>query len=166
MNMKKIYTLVLVLFVLVLTACGTDTKKNSPKSDGPYSFFNATTPITITKSGYTSCSGGSCINNGISFDENSTEIAVQLLKNGIVEPGQVVQMLPFELKYGFVEESVVTTTTNGYAVFVYHPAENYDAIIGQDITVQAVFLDPEDIPTSSTDSAKELLRQDFVLQFR
>jgi len=157
----------LVMIVSVfITACGVDDKENPPQAVGPYSFFNATTPITITRSGGSSCTSGSCIDNGISADANTTVIVVQLLKNGIVEPGQTVQMLPFDYKYGFVEELVVTTTTNGYAVFNYQPAENYDAIIGQDITIHAVFLDPEAVLTSSTATAKELLRQDFVLQFR
>ncbi len=164
--MKKniIYNLVVVLTAAFLTACGTDSKEN-PQSTGPYSFFNATTPITVTRSGTTSCATSTCVDNNISVDTNIT-IAVQLLKNGVVEPNQVVQMLPFDLKYGFVEDLVVLTTTNGYAVFNYQPAENYDAIIGQDVTIQAVFLDPEAVLTSSTDTPKELLRQDFVLQFR
>jgi len=161
-----IHGFLLIIMAVFITACGADNKENAPQATGPYSFFNATNPITITRNGGTSCTSGSCINNGISADANTTIITVQLLKNGVVETGQTVQMLPFDYKYGFVEELVVTTTTNGYAVFNYQPAENYDAIIGQDITIHAVFLDPEAVLTSSTATAKELLRQDFVLQFR
>lgn len=163
MRKNILYTLVVTSFMLLLTACGTDSKEN-PNANGPYAFFNATTPITVNRSGTMTCS--SCINNGITSDSNSSVIAVQLLKNGVVEPGQIVQMLPFDFKYGFISNYVVTTDANGYAVFSYQPAENYDDIIGQDITIQAVFLDPEDIVVSSTDTPRVLLTQDFVLQFR
>lgn len=161
--MKKniIYSLILVLSVALVTACGTNSKENPPAPDGPYAFFNATTPLKITKPSETNgtVSGG---------DYN---ISVQLVKDGLVDAGRSVQMKPFDFRYGSVLNSVVDTDVNGNAVFKYKAptASNYDSIRGQDITIQAVFLDPDtgvSTTTSSTSTSSILLTQDFVLQFR
>ena len=156
--MKKniMYGVLLLVSIVLFTACGTDQKENPPQPDGPYSFFNATTPLEIKR---------------VVVDENGTignyTIAVQLLKNGLVEPGEIVEMLPFDLKYGFVTNIVVSTGANGYAVFTYVPPENYSDVIGQDITIQAVYLDSTVTNvTSDTSAPTILLTQDFVLQFR
>ena len=160
--MKKniIYSFILVLTVSLLTACGTNTKENPPAPDGPYTFFNATTPLKITKP--TEVNG--------TITGNDSNVSVQLLKNGLVEAGQSVQIKPFNLRYGSVLNSVVDTDVNGNAIFKYQvpSGSNYDSIRGQDITIQAVFLDPEVDATSSSSSSTQdiLLTQDFVLQFR
>jgi len=156
--MKKniIYSFIMMFVVVLFTACGSDNKENPPKPDSPYNFFNATTPLKIKKLDVDK--NGTIINDGYT-------VAVQLLKDGLVESAEIIQMLPFNLEYGFVTDMVVTTGTNGYAVFTYYPPENYATVIGQDITIQAVFLDPE--ATVSGNVAPEiLLTQDFVLQFR
>jgi hypothetical protein len=160
--MKKniIYTLLFIVTVGLLTACGTNSKENPPEPEGPYTFFNATTPVKITKP--------TEVNGTIAGPDNN--VSVQLLKNGLVEAGQSVQMKPFDLRYGSVLNSVVDTDANGNAIFIYQApsGSNYDSIRGQDITIQAVFLDPEVDATSSASSATAdiLLIQDFVLQFR
>ncbi len=169
--MKKniIYSLVFMLTVAVLTACGTDNKKNPPPPPSPYSFYNATTPIIITDNATgTSCSTGTCPNANTTADANKTtgtEISVQLLKNGLVEPGEQIEMKPFDRKYGFVTDSFVITDLNGKATFVYNPPENFSAIRGQDITIEAIYAPIGDNNTSSG-SKNILLTQEFVLQFR
>ena len=156
--MKKniIYSFLIMVTMVLFTACGSDSKENPPEPESPYAFFNATTPLEIEK--FNVDENGTIINDGYT-------VAVQLLKNGLVVSGETIQMLPFNLEYGFVTDIVVTTTTNGYAVFTYYPPEDYATVIGQDITIQAVFLDPEATASSST-APEILLTQDFVLQFR
>lgn len=159
--MKKniMYGFLLLVSIALFTACGTDQKENPPQPDGPYSFFNATTPIEIKRAVVDE--------NGTTIENGTYTIAVQLLKNGLVESGEIVQMLPFDLKYGFVTNIVVSTGENGYAVFTYVPPENYSNVIGQDITIQAVYLDSTVTNvTSDTSAPTILLTQDFVLQFR
>jgi len=156
--MKKnlIYSLVLVLTVALFSACGTNSKENPPEPIGPYTFFNGTTPLKIIKPIE--------VNGTISSADYN--VIVQLLKNGLVEPGQSVQMKPFDFRYGNILNSVVSTDANGNAIFKYQApsGSDYDSIRGQDITIQAIFLDPEVDATSSTQDI--LLIQDFVLQFR
>jgi len=157
MDIKKIYSLVLVFFMVMLTACGTDTKENPPEPDGPFSFFNATTPLKITAQA-----------ENIATDSNGTansnlyEIKVQLLKYGLAAPGESIQMKPFDAKYGFVTNTIESTDRNGFAIFTYNLPEKYSDVRGQEITIQAVFLNPE----SKSRTPDVLLRQDFVLQFR
>jgi len=190
--MKKniIYGFVITVMAVLFTACGSDSKVD-PIKVGPYAFFNATTPITITKSGGGSCSGGTSASGGLCLaggtscsatscsgtsDSNSTDsssqisksdgmyISVQLLKHGLVAPGELIQMSPFDIAYGAIVNQYVTTDENGRAMFEYEAptGSNYDAIRGQTITIQAIYLDAES--TSST--PKVLVTQDFVLQFR
>jgi len=160
--MKKniIYTLLFIVTVGLLTACGSDSKENPPEPEGPYAFFNATTPVKITKP--TEVNG--------TIAGNDFNVSVQLLKNGLVEPGQPIQMKPFDFRYGSVKDSVVDTDQNGIAKFDYESPTGsaYDAIRGQDITIEAVFLDPDSqvSTTSSTSTPSVLLTQEFVLQFR
>ena len=160
MNMKKIYSLVLVFFVLVLTACGTDTKENPPKPDGPYSFFNATTPLKIT--------APKEVNGTVT--ENIYEIKVQLLEFGLAKSGESIQMKPFDVKYGFVTNAIETTDANGFATFIYNAPEKYNNVRGQDITIEAIYIDPESESGAATNRRPSqpdiLLTQDFVLQFR
>ena len=160
--MKKnlIYSLVLVLTVALLSACGTNSKENPPEPEGPYAFFNATTPVKITKP--TEVNG--------TITGNDFNVSVQLLKNGLVEPGQPIQMKPFDFRYGSVKASVVDTDQNGIAKFDYEAptGSEYNAIRGQDITIEAVFLDPDSQASTTTSSSTPsiLLTQEFVLQFR
>ena len=189
--MKKniIYSFTFIAISVLLTACGSNSKTD-PIKVAPYSFFNATTPITITKSGGGSCSagtsssGGLCLAGGTSCssgscgstsDSNSTSssqisksdgmyISVQLLNHGLVAPGELIQMLSFDIAYGAIVNQYVITDQNGRATFEYEAptGSNYDAIRGKNITIQAQYLDPE----STSTTPKVLLTQDFVLQFR
>jgi len=160
--MKKniIYSFILVLTVSLLTACGTNSKENPPAPDGPYAFFNATTPVKVTKP--TDVNG--------TIVGNDFNVSMQLLKNGLVEAGASIQMKPFDFRYGSVIDSVVDTDQNGMAKFDYAAptGSEYDAIRGQDITIEAVFLDPDSqVSTPSSDATPSiLLTQEFVLQFR
>ena len=160
MNMKKIYSLVLLFFVLVLTACGTDTKENPPEPDGPYSFFNATTPLKIT---------APTENNGTIIG-NTYEIKVQLLEFGLAKSGESIQMKPFDVKYGFVTNAIESTDKNGFATFTYNSPENYSQVRGQDVTIEAIYLDPNSDTNTTGNSGPTqpniLLTQEFVLQFR
>ena len=160
--MKKniIYSFILVLTVALVTACGTNSKENPPVSEGPYAFFNATTPLKITKP--TEVNG--------TIVGNDFNVSVQLLKNGLVEAGASIQMKPFDFRYGSVKDSVVDTDQNGIAKFDYvaPTGSEYNAIRGQDITIEAVFLDPDNQASTTTSSSTPsiLLTQEFVLQFR
>ena len=160
MKKNMIYSLILILVATFITGCGTNSKENPPEATGPYSFFNATTPLKITKPSEVN---GTVIGNDV-------YISVQLLKNGLVEAGASVQMKPFDFTYGSVKASVVDTDENGIAKFSYEApiGSNYNKIRGQDFTVEAVFLDPEGAgtTTSSDSSQKVLLTQEFLLQFR
>ena len=103
------------------------------------------------------------------IEENSHEISVQLLKFGLVAPGESVQMLPFDLNYGSVVNTVVDTDENGRAIFEFKAPEgkDYDAIIGQDIIVQTIYLDNEEVLVGDEDKEVDIvLTQDFLLQFR
>ncbi|WP_309498096.1 hypothetical protein [Sulfurovum sp.] len=151
MKRNKLYSLILAISVLIFTGCN-DTKENPAAPTGPYAFINATTPLTIYK--------------------YSKEISVTLVKYGLAEVGQTVQMLPFNSKYGEIVNLVVETDENGKAVFQYIPPESSDRkeIIGQDITITAVFEDPSDdsgdVYVDPDAAPVIILTQDFLLQFR
>ena len=163
--MKKniLYSVVLLVSIVLFTGCGTDQKENAPEPDGPYSFFDASTPLKITKPSVDS--------NGtvISGDYN---ITVKLLEFDLAKSGESIQMKPFSFTYGFVTQTVVTTDESGTARFIYNPptGNDYEVIKGQDIIIQAVYLNSiVDVatPTSSGPTPPDiLLTQDFVLQFR
>jgi hypothetical protein len=192
---KYIVSFIVALSVILMTACGTDSKENAvnPSGDGTYSFFNATTPIVITQTGgasssscssgtcptkrkETTCSSGTCSDSKKTADTNSsateqvTIISVQLLKFGLVEPGEIVEMKPFDRKYGFLTNSLAVTDINGRANFVYNLPEDFNAIRGQNITIQAIYTEKEEganVSSPYEDKPKNvLLTQDFVLQFR
>ncbi len=192
MKRKIIYSFIFALVSMFLVVgCGSDSKKDpiAPPSSGPYSFFNATTPLIITKSGESGgCSSGTCSNEGCSSgtcplaeaDEPAPEpeeeeaesiyISVQLLKNGLIESGQSVQMRPFDRKYGEILNMVVDTDGNGYAIFEYIAPEgnDYNSIIGQDVIIQAFLFDPleEGEELDEDENPEVILTQDFLLQFR
>lgn len=160
--MKKniIQVFLLLASMMVLVACGTDQKENPVASNGTYSFFDATTPLKITKP---------------SSDANGTvtggdyEISVVLREFDLAKSDQVITMRPFESAYGFLAESSVTTDSNGRATFSYTApsGSDFDAVRGQDITIQAIYADPEQIPNPTGPTNPDiLLTQDFVLQFR
>lgn len=192
MQRKILYSFILaVVFMFLAVGCGSNSKDDpiAPPSSGSYSFFNASTPVIITKSGESGgcssgtcsegCSSGTCPLVAAESDEeeddetieenNSINISVQLLKNGLVEPGQSVQMRPFNRKYGEVLSMVVDTDGNGYAIFEYKAPEgnDYDEIRGQDITIQAIFYDPleEGEELDEDENPEIILTQDFLLQF-
>jgi hypothetical protein len=64
-------------------------------------FFNATTPVEVTQA------------------NSPYEIKVQVIENGYVASGKVVQLKPFSSIYGNVSSYTVTTATDGYATFNY-----------------------------------------------
>lgn len=153
MKRNKLYSLILAISVLIFTGCN-DTKENPPVPDGPYSFVNATTPKQITR-----------------YASEGTEISVQLLKYGLSEPGQPVQMLPFDSKYGEVENVIVDTDENGKATWTFIAPEGSDftELKGQDVTITAILEDPsEDVNVVVDPDAPPviILTQDFLLQFR
>lgn len=158
---KNLFYIVIAIAVGIFTACGTDSKENPAPASGPYSFFNATTPVEIKKPSEVN---GTVV--GTDFN-----VSVQLLKNGFVEVGQSIEMKPFDFKYGSVKLTIVETDDNGLAQFDYVAPEgdDYNDVKGQDFTITAVFKDPEEstnTTTSSTASPKVLISQEFVLQFR
>jgi len=163
MRKNIILSFVLLLVIVLFTACGTDQKENPPAPDGPYSFFDASTPLKITKP---SVDGNGTIIGG---DYN---ITVRLLEFDLAKQGESIQMKPFSTTYGFVTDTVVVTDKNGEAKFIYNAptGSDYNDIIGQDITVQAVYLDSLVIGTTTATTGPTkpniLLTQDFVLQFR
>ena len=187
MMKKNIINSFMMMFAMVLfVACGSDSKENPPEPESPYTFFNVTTPIIITQSsGGSSCSSGTCNGKTSScssgtcsdktLDTNSTStpgtsISLQLLKYGLVEAGEMIEMKPFNHKYGFVTNSFVTTDLNGKATFIYNAPEDFNAIRGQNITIQAIYAEQSNSTSdssSNTDRSKDiLLTQDIVLQFR
>ena len=156
--MKKniIYSLIVVMITALITSCGTNVKEN-PESNGPYSFFNATTPLKISAP----------------IDVNGTivggtyVVSVDLLGYGFPLSAEIINMRPFDIKYGFVTNSVVLTDINGRASFAYNLPENYSLIRGQDTVIQAVYLDNTVVPNPNGPTNRPvLLTQDFVLQFR
>ena len=154
MKQNKLYGLILAISVLIFSGCGNDTKENPAAPSGPYSFVNATTPKKITRS----ASAG-------------TEISIQLLKYGLAEPGQSIQMRPFSSQYGEIENLVVETDENGIAIFVFIAPEGSDftELKGHDLTLTAIFEDPsEDLSLYVDEDAPPviILTQDFLLQFR
>jgi len=160
MNTQKIYNFMIIVSVVIFTACGTDTKENSNKSTGPYSFYNATTPLKITQSVDV---------NGTATGGTFT-ISVQLLEYDFAKFAETIEMKPFDFKYGFVTNNIVTTDVNGMANFTYNLPANYDLIRGQDLVIQAVYFDPTQIivnvPNTNPTKRSVLLTQDFLLQFR
>lgn len=161
MKQNKLYTAILAISMLIFSGCGNDTKENPPAPDGPYSFFNATTPVKITKP----------VEINGTVEENSQEISVQVLKYGLAAPGETVEMLPFDYRYGSLINSIVETDENGRAVFEYEAptGSDYNAIRGSIITIQAVFEEPID-PDSNVIVDEDappniILTQDFELTF-
>lgn len=161
--MKKniLHGFLLLIAIVVFTACGTDQKENPPEPDGPYSFFDATTPLTITKP---------------SVDVNGTtiggdyNISVTLREFDLPKVGEEITMRPFPSAYGFLAESSVTTDANGRATFFYTApsGSDFDAVRGQSFTIQAVYLDSTIVATTTTNPTAPvvLLEQEFELQFR
>lgn len=155
MKHNKIYSLILAISVLIFSGCN-DTKENPPAPTGPYAFINATTPKQITK-----------------YASEGTEISVTLVKYGLAEAGQTLQMLPFDSKYGEVTNLTVDTDENGKAIWVFKAPSGSDftELKGQDITITAIFEEPlEDAdPNVVVDPNAPpviILTQDFLLQFR
>ncbi len=164
MQRQKIYHFIIVVFVVLFTACGTDSKENpsGTASSGPYGFFNATTPLTIM---------APIVDvNGTIIGGGNYQIKVQLLEHGFSKSGEIVQMKPFDRNYGFVTNEIVLTNNNGDAVFEYNYPDDYAKIRGQNITVEAIFFDPAQVifdnPYGDPIKRKVLLTQEFVLQFR
>ena len=160
MTRHLIQSFLLAFSLLLVVACGTDNKENPPEPDGPYAFFDATTPLKVTKP---------------SEDENGTisgddyNISVVLQEYNLASVGEIVTMRPFASAYGFITNSSVVTDSTGRASFSYTAptGEDFDAVRGQDITIQAIYADSEVLTTSTSTSAPDiLLTQDFVLQFR
>ena len=184
MKHNKLYGLILTISVLIFSGCGNDTKKNPPPPVGPYSFFNATEYVTITKSG--TCNSGTCVQNSgtcstgtcssETYEESNTttptttNITVQLLKYGLAAPGETVQMLPFDSRYGTLVNTVVDTDQNGFAIFEYQPPEGskYDALRGTDTTITAIFEKPIEDGAYVNENAPPniILREKIILQFR
>jgi len=159
MKRDILYSLVLLLSVFIFAACGTDSKSN-PVAVSEYSFVNATTPLLVTEA-------TTVIDiNGSSTTKDSYIIAVQLLRHGLIELGQEVQMKSFPFAFGFVTDIITVTTTNGYAVFDYHVPEDYASVKGQEFVIQAIFIDPKDNNTSGNGAPKITLTQDFLIKFQ
>jgi len=159
MKRQLVYSILLVFSILLIVGCGTDNKENPPEADGPYSFFNATTPLEIFAP----------VEVNGTIVEVEYKVSVQLLEFGLVKPGESVEMKPFDLKYGFVTNTVVTTDTNGNANFIYNVPEDYSKVKGEEIIIQAVYLDSDSDATTTSSAPRApnvLLTQDFVLQFR
>ena len=153
MKHNKLYAVILAMSVFIFTACN-DTKENPDVPNSVYSFINATTPEKITK-----------------YASAGTEISVQLLKYGLAEPFQIVQMKPFDSRYGEVASSFAVTDINGKATFLFFAPEgsDFEEIRGQNYTITAVFEEPLEDKEGFIDPDAPpviLLTQDFVLEFR
>jgi len=161
MKQNKLYGLILAISMLIFSGCGNDTKENPAAPDGPYSFYNATTPLNITKPAE--------INGTV--EGNSQEISVQVLKYGLAAPGETVEMLPFDYKFGTLVNAIVETDENGRAIFEYKAPEGseYNKVRGQKVTITAIFeqpIDPNDNVIIDEDSPPNIiLTQDFELTF-
>lgn len=161
MYMQKIYSVILVLFMFLLSACGTDNKENPPQTNATYGFFNVTTPLKI---------------HAPSVDANGTviggayKVTLQLLEFGLAKSGESIQIKPFDLKYGFMTNPIETTDSNGFATFTYNAPEKYSDVRGQEFTIKAIYLDPNNVAVSSPGSGpiapSILLTQEIVLQFQ
>jgi len=154
MKNNKLYSLILAISVLIFSGCGNDTKENPPAPTGPYAFINATTPKQISR-----------------YASAGTEISVQLVKYGLSEPGQIIQMRPFDSKYGEIDSSFAITDINGKATFMFIAPEGSDftELKGQDTIITAVFEEPLEDKEGYVDLDAPpviLLTQDFLLQFR
>ena len=163
--MKKniIHGFLLLASIIILTACGTDQKENPPEPDGPYAFIDPTTPLVITKPSVD-------VNNTIIGGDYN--ISVTLSEFDLPKVNAEITMRPFPTAYGFLAESSVTTDATGRATFFYTAptGSSFDAVRGQDIVIQAVYLDStvDPVPETTTGPTPPdiLLTQDFVLQFR
>jgi hypothetical protein len=164
MKRDILYSIVLLFSALILSACGTDSKSN-PVSVSKYSFFNATTPLVVVEPTLRVESNETTGESNVTVTNDTYIIAVQLLKHGLIETGQVIEMQPFSLNFGYVVDMVTLTTTNGYAVFEYHSPADYDLVKGQEIIIQAIFIDPEENNSSSDSAPKITLTQDFLIRF-
>jgi hypothetical protein len=154
---KNIFTsFILLLSFALFTACGSNSKQDPEPVAGPYAFFNATTPLTVYD--YEE-------NNG-TVEAGVYEIKVQLLKDGLAYPGQIVNMQPFDYKYGSVYAQTVITDANGYATFYYMVPEDYSKVKGENYTIEALYLDYEVDPANPDRAPKVLLRQDFEIRLR
>ncbi len=140
--MKKIglISLLTLLVSVIMIGCGGNSKLDplAPIVVSPYTFTNASTPLEITES------------------DTAYQISVQLTENGFGYPGQTVMMRPFDRTFGLIESEIVETDDSGWAVFDYLSPENLRDVSGQSITLQAVYVDDENISA---------LTQDFVLNF-
>ena len=74
---------------------------NAPKPKPKSSFFNATSPLIITKS------------------DTSYKIKVQLLKDGYAQSDQTVRVKAFDSRYGIISNPTTKTGQDGFAVFDY-----------------------------------------------
>lgn len=164
--MKKdiLYSFVLLLSILILASCGTDNKAN-PVSVSEYTFFNATTPLIVVEPNVFVETNETTGETNVTRTNDTYTLAVQLLKHGLIERGQVVEMKPFDFSLGFIVDIITTTTTNGYAVFEYHAPFDYDLVKGQEVIIQAIFVNPEDSNSSSNSAPKITLTQDFLIRF-
>ncbi|SFV56115.1 hypothetical protein MNB_SV-13-2074 [hydrothermal vent metagenome] len=158
------YSLVLIFFAVILSACGTDNKAN-PVAVSEYTFFNATTPIIVVEPNVFVESNETTGESNVTRTNDTYTISVQLLKHGLIQTGEIISMKPFDLRLGFVTDIITTTTTNGYAVFEYHAPFDYDLVKGQEVIIQAIFINPEDANTSSNSAPKITLTQDFLIRF-
>ena len=106
MKKRIIYSFILATALLLLSACGSNSKEDAPDggdvTSAPSSgFFNATTPLDITQ-----------INT-------KYEIKVQMIENGYVASGKTVQLVPFDKIFGSSANYSATTGADGYAIFNY-----------------------------------------------
>jgi len=90
----------------------------TPQHDDGYSFYNATTPLTVSEA------------------NTKYQIKVQLLKDGYVAVGETIKLRPFDNTYGNTAVYEATTGPDGYATFEYTSPETLPAY-GSSVTLTA-----------------------------
>lgn len=101
-----------------------------------YTFFNADTPLVISQS------------------NTVYELKAQLLKDGFIASGEIVNLEPFNAQYGNVLAYTTTTGSDGYAKFVYTSPQVLPAN-GTTASVRMVFIT----------ATNQIYTQDIVLDF-
>jgi len=179
---KYIKFLAIVLSIIIITSCGSNSKMDPLSSDSNITDFTSSTiedernttlnaEITIPTADakipvtddYTFINATPTLE--VEESNSSYILKVQLIQNGFGLSGKTVNLKAFSNsndKYGTFESMSSSTDDQGYAIFIYNAPEDIKAVNGKTITIEALLNTEGEIDENNNTIE---LSQNFILRF-